>query len=203
MIADWRKWFGQELPFGFVQLPGFIRQRPIGAIAELRDAQRKTLAVPDTGMIVTLDLSNATDIHGTDKHAVGERLASWALASLYGKTNVPASGPLYRSMQIRPWGVEVTFDQTDGGLVTSATPLGGFEVAGADRVFRPALAAIRGDTVIVRSPQVPQPVAVRYAWSNAPAVSLKSRAGLPASPFRTDDWPGVTDDAFLHTWAGG
>jgi len=159
--------------------------------------------VPDTGMIVTLDLSNATDIHGTDKHAVGERLASWALASQYGKTNVPASGPLYRGMQIRPWGVEVTFDHTDGGLVASARPLGGFEVAGADRVFRPALAVIYGETVIVRSPQVPQPVAVRYAWSNAPAASLKSRAGLPASPFRTDDWPGVTDDAFLHKWVGG
>ena len=87
-------------------------------------------------MIVTLDLSNATDIHGTDKHAVGERLASWALASLYGKTNVPASGPLYRSMQIRPWGVEVTFDQTDGGLVTSAPHSGRSAVAGRDRAGR-------------------------------------------------------------------
>ena len=203
MIADWRAWFGQELPFGFVQLPGFVKQRPLGAIAELRDAQRKTLAVPATGMVVSLDLSNATDIHGTDKRAVGERLAGWALASVYGKTDAQASGPLYRRMQVRPWGIEVTFDHTDGGLVASGTPLTGFEIAGADRVFKPALAVIRGETVIVRSPQVPEPVAVRYAWANAPAASLKSRAGLPASPFRTDDWPGVTDEAFLHKWVGG
>jgi sialate O-acetylesterase len=199
MIADWRKWFGQDLAFGFVQLPGYARMPWPGAIAELRDAQRKALAVPGTGMVVSIDTSDGKDIHGTDKRVLGERLANWALATIHGRTDVQASGPLYRGMQIKPWGIEVTFDHTGGGLVATTKPLTGFEIAGEDRVFRPALAAINGDTVIVRSVEVPKPVAVRYAWVNAPAASLRSRAGLPAAPFRTDDWPDVTDGS----WRGG
>jgi sialate O-acetylesterase len=202
MIADWRKWFGQDLAFGFVQLPGYERERPLGAIAELRDAQRKTLAVPGTGMVVSIDTSDATNIHGSDKHVVGRRLATWALGTLYGRTDVEPSGPLYRGMQVLPTGIELSFDFTDGGLV-GTTPLTGFEIAGEDRVFRAAFATIEGDVVLVRSPQVPRPVAVRYGWENAPAASLRNRAGLPAAPFRTDDWPGITDGAEPKKWPGG
>jgi sialate O-acetylesterase len=197
MIRDWRAWWGSELPFGFVQLPGFGGYRPRGAISELRDAQRRTLAVPGTGMVVSIDLGDGTDIHGADKATIGVRLAAWALATVYGRSDIVASGPIFREMRIEPWGIRLLFDHATGGLVSSSHYLRGFEVAGADRVFHPAGAIIAKDTVIVRVPIGLQPVAVRYAWSDIPQASLKNRDGLPASPFRTDDWSGVTAGA---TW---
>jgi sialate O-acetylesterase len=198
MIRDWRTWFEQDLPFGFVQLPAFSGYPWKGALAELRDAQRRTLAVPNTHMIVTLDIANPRDIHSVDKAVVGRRLADWALASLYGRTDRPASGPLFRSVQFGPAGARVFFDHADGGLVAATSPLTGFELAGEDRKFHPAWSVVEnGKAVLVRSAQVPHPVAVRYAWSDAPNSSLKNQAGLPASPFRSDNWPGVTDQA---TW---
>ena len=197
MIRDWRTWFGRELAFGFVQLPGYSRFRWRGAMAELRDAQRKALALPNTGMVVTLDIADDKDIHSTNKTVLGKRLADWALARIYGRPDHPASGPLFREMRIQPGGAKILFDHAEGGLVVAKPPLGGFEIAGEDRTFHAAWAALAGDAVLVRSPSVPKPVAVRYAWNDVPVAVLRNKAGLPASPFRTDDWPGVTDRA---TW---
>jgi len=179
MIRDWRAWFERELPFAFVQLPGFTKYRPHGAIAELREAQRGALALPHTGMVVSIDLGDNKDIHSPSKAIIGLRLAGWALSELYGRTDRPASGPIYRAMQIKPWGIQILFDHTDGGLEAASQPLVGFEMAGADRKFYAAWAVISGHMVIVRSPRVPAPVAVRYAWDEAPTASLRNRAGLP------------------------
>jgi sialate O-acetylesterase len=200
MIRDWRDWFQRDLPFGFVQLPSFGGYQPRGGMAELREAQRRALAVPRTGMVVSIDLDDGGDIHGANKGTIGLRLATWALANVYGRTDLAASGPLFREMRVEPWGVRVLFDHAEGGLVSSGMPIAGFEVAGADRRFFPADAVISNDSVIVRSPRVPQPVAVRYAWTDVPVASLRNRAGLPASPFRSDDWSGVTDQALWHPW---
>jgi sialate O-acetylesterase len=197
MIRDWRAWFERDLPFGFVQLPGFRGWPWQGAGAELRDAQRRTLALPDTHMVVTLDIANDRDIHSTDKAILGRRLADWALARFYGHPERPVSGPLFRTIQWQPGGARLLFDFAEGGLVAATNPLTGFELAGEDRTFHPAWSVIAGEAVLVRSPQVPKPVAVRYGWSDAPTASLRNKAGLPASPFRTDDWAGVTDQA---TW---
>ena len=188
MIRDWRAWFERELPFAFVQLPGFAGYPPPRAIAELRDVQRRTLAVPDTSMVVTIDLSDGKDIHGADKTAVAARLAAAVLGRVYGRADVAVSGPLYRELAAVADGLQVRFDHADGGLVASRTPLAGFEFAGDDRRFHPAIATIDGDTVVVRSPDVPTPRAVRYGWQDIPEPTLRSATGLPAAPFRTDDW---------------
>ena len=196
MIRDWRAWFERELPFGFVQLPVYGGYRPRGLMPELRDAQRRALATPGTGMVVTIDLGNANDVHAADKTVVGERLAAWALHAVYGY-DVADAGPLYRTMRIEGPRVRVVFDHASGGLVAPPIPLGAFELAADDRQWKPALAEIQGDTVIVRSPWVERPVAVRFAWADVPTVTIRNRAGLPASPFRSDDWPGMTVGA---TW---
>ena len=193
LIADWREAWGEELPFFFVQLSGYAGYPPPGAITELRDAQRRALAVPATGMVVTTDITTGPDIHDMDKTEVGRRLARWALATIYGRPDVVPSGPLYQGMEVLDGAIRVRFGWAAGGLVARAEPLSGFEVAGEDRRFHPATATIDGETVIVRSREVPEPVAVRYDWSDVPEPSLFNQAGLPASPFRSDDWPGVTD----------
>jgi sialate O-acetylesterase len=152
-----------------------------------------TLSVPQTGMACIIDIGEANDIHPKNKQDVGKRLALWALARTYGKEDVVYSGPLYKSMNIRDGKVTLRFDHLDGGLV----PLGGgsltgIAIAGADRKFIWADARIEGKTVVVHSDKVPRPVAVRYAWADNPVCNLCNTAGLPVSPFRTDDWPGVT-----------
>jgi len=187
MIRDWRAWFERELPFGFVQLPGFGGYRPRGAITELREAQRRTLAVPDTYMVVSIDLGDGHDIHGASKPAIGVRLAGWAIGRLYGHADSPDAGPLFRGMRLQPWGLEVEFDHADGGLVATRNPVVGFEVAGEDHAYHHAWAVVSRDRIIVRSPRVPKPVAVRYAWDDIPVSSITNAAGLPASPFRSDD----------------
>jgi sialate O-acetylesterase len=197
MIRDWRAWFERELPFGFVQLPVFAGYRPFGAMPELRDAQRRALATPDTGMVVAIDLGTPEDVHAADKVVVGERLAAWALRHVYGRTDVADTGPVYRGMRVEGAHVRVFFDHAEGGLVAPAIPLGAFQAAGADRRWQPALAEIQGETVVVRSPWVDAPIAVRFAWAEVPMVTIRNRGGLPASPFRSDDWPGVTDGV---TW---
>jgi sialate O-acetylesterase len=189
MIGDWREWFGRRLPFGFVQLPGFAGYRPHGAISELREVQRRTLAVPDTDMIVSIDLGDGHDIHGASKPAIGLRLASWALGRLYGRTDIPDSGPLFRAMNIKSGGLEVEFDHAEGGLVATTNPVVGFELAGEDHAFHHAWAVVSRDRVVVRSPRVPNPIAVRYAWDDIPVSAITNLAGLPASPFRSDDTP--------------
>jgi sialate O-acetylesterase len=192
LIGNWRReWHQPDLPFYFVQIAPFNYEEPFSG-ALLRDAQVKTLAVPHTGMAVTMDIGDTRDIHPKNKQEVGRRLALWALADTY-RMNVPAfSGPLYRSMKREENAIRLSFDHTEGGLVASGATVPGFSIAGLDRVFVDAEAKIDGNTVVVSSPSVSDPAAVRFAFTNTSESRLFNGAGLPASSFRTDDWPIVT-----------
>ena len=143
-------------------------------------------------MAVTIDIGEADDIHPRNKQDVGRRLALWALHRDYGR-NVVHSGPIMRNARFRGGRAVVSFDHAHGGLVTSdGAPPKGFAIAGLDREFHWADAEMRGSRVVLTSEAVPEPVAVRYGWANNPEVNLYNRAGLPASPFRSDHWPGAT-----------
>ncbi len=194
----WENWGEGDFPFLFVQLANFMKVEEDpgeSAWAELREAQTMTLDLPNTGMAVIIDIGEADDIHPKNKQDVGNRLALWALAKAYFK-DVVYSGPLYSFMNVRGDEIVLHFQHIDGGLVAKGDgPLKGFAIAGEDRKFVWADAKIEGETVVVRSDQVAKPVAVRYAWANNPVCNLYNEAGLPASPFRTDGWPGVTVDA--------
>ncbi len=199
MIKNWRKdWGLGDFPFLFVQLANFREVKPDpneSDWAELREAQLMTLAVPNTGMATIIDIGEANDIHPKNKQDVGKRLALWALAKTYDKELI-YSGPLYKSMESKGNQIILHFNHIGGGLVAAGgEPLKGFAVAGADRKFVWADAKIEGDTVVVSSDQVSEPVAVRYAWADNPICNLFNKEGLPASPFRTDQWPGLTADA--------
>jgi len=198
MIADWRKVFKQgDFPFYIVSLPAFMQRHEAPGDdwwAELREAQALVAkTVPNSGLAVTIDTGEADSIHPKDKKEVGDRLGLCALANYYGKKDVIFSGPTYSSMEQLPNAIKVHFKNTDGGLVVKGDKLGEFSIAGADHKWSWADARIEDDAVIVSSPTVPQPVAVRYAWQSNPLATLFNGAGLPAGPFRTDDWPGVTD----------
>jgi sialate O-acetylesterase len=197
MIQDWRKaWAQGDFPFLF-SAAGQISWQPSLSRAKAHGrscarAQLMTLSLPKTGMAVAIDIGDANDIHPRNKQDVGKRLALNALAIAYGK-KVVYSGPIYERMKREGNAIRLYFKHVDGGLTTlNGEPLKGFAIAGADRKFVWAEARIDGNTVVVSSPQVPEPVAVRYAWADNPVCNLYNRAGLPASPFRTDDWPGVT-----------
>ena len=152
-----------------------------------------TLALPETGMAVTIDIGEADDIHPRNKQDVGTRLALAARKLAYGEDLV-YSGPVYRSMEVRGDEVVLSFDHVGGGLAArDGETLTGFAVAGEDRQFAWADARVEGDRIVVRSDQVSAPVAVRYAWADNPECNLVNREGLPASPFRTDTWPGITE----------
>lgn len=193
MIHAWRAaWKRPDLPFHFVQLANFRKVRDApgdSAWAELRDAQLHTLrTVSHTGMAVIIDIGAAGDIHPKNKQDVGTRLARWALHADYGKKIVP-SGPLYREHEVVGAKVTLRFDHVGGGLsAREGEALTGFTVAGKDQVFVRATARVEGDRVVVFSPAVLTPVAVRYAWDDNPVCNLVNAEGLPASPFRTDDW---------------
>lgn len=194
LIADWRALFRQaDLPFYIVSLPAFLPRRTTpgdDGWAELREAQALTVrTVPHTALAVTVDTGDANDIHPKEKRPVAQRLALCALHDTYGRDLVCA-GPTFTTMEPLPGGaLRLHFAHTDGGLVNQGEKLAEFAVAGADRKWFWAEAHIEGDTVVVASPQVPQPVAVRYAWQANPAATLFNGAGLPATPFRSDDWP--------------
>jgi len=199
MIKNWRDdWVQGDFPFLFVQLANFkpAKLEPAESDwAELREAQLMTLLSPNTGMAVTIDIGDANDIHPKNKQDVGKRLAAWALGKTYGQKLV-CSGPIYRSMKVEGNRIALQFDYAGGGLVASpAEPLKGFAIAASDRKFVWADAQIDGNTVVVSSNEVSEPVAVRYAWADNPACNLYNAEGLPASPFRTDDWLGVTADS--------
>ncbi len=194
MIRDWRAKWNKNFPFYFVQLANFMQrseQPEESAWAELREAQTQTLNLENTGMAVTIDIGDANDIHPKNKQEVGRRLSLIALNQTYGKGN-SYSGPIYSRMQLRNNEIEISFEHTDGSLVAQGGELKGFTIAGTDHIFYPAKARIAGDKVIVYSEKVSFPIAVRYGWANNPECNLYNKAGLPASPFRTDDWPGVT-----------
>ena len=199
MIKNWRDdWGLGDFAFIFVQLANFKERKPDPGEsdwAELREAQSMTLALPNTGMAVIIDIGDANDIHPKNKQDVGKRLSLWALANTY-KQQLEYSGPVYKSSKTEGNRIILTFDHAAGGLVAAPEPpLKGFAIAGADRKFVWAEAAIEGDTVVVSSDKVSQPVAVRYAWADNPLCNLSNKEGLPASPFRTDDWPGVTAES--------
>jgi len=193
MIRDWRRaWEEGDFPFLFVQLANWSIPQPRSNWSELREAQLTTLSLPKTGMAVTIDIGDASDIHPKNKQDVGYRLALAAQAIAYGR-DVIYSGPIYESMAVEGEKIRLRFKYVYGGLVAKnshASALSGFEIAGDDHKFVAAEAKIDGDTVVVRSEKAPHPVAVRYAWAMNPSCNLYNRAGLPASPFRTDDWEG-------------
>lgn len=199
MIKDWRMGWGRgDFPFHFVQLANFmVRKDEAGESewAELREAQTMTLRLKNTGMAVAIDIGEAGDIHPVNKIAVGERLARWALYKDYGKTDIVPSGPLYKSMEIQGDRIALTFDYTETGFATlSGQAIKGFSIAGEDRKFVWAQAKVVGNQIVVWAPSVKSPVAVRYGWADNPEVNLINKAGLPAVPFRTDSWPGLTID---------
>ena len=216
MILDWRALWGYDFPFYITQLAGYksINETPgDDDWAELREAQDlATKAIDQCGMACIIDLGEAEDVHPVRKREVGERLARLALANDYGK-KIVADGPRFESCQVQNGRIVISFTDVAGGLriipsgdfaearygtlnervqKAESGVLSGFQIAGPDKVWHWAEARIEGDKVVVSSPEVPQPLAVRYAWSVNPVCNLFNSEGLPAWPFRTDDWPGVT-----------
>jgi sialate O-acetylesterase len=207
MIRDWRKTWGEgNFPFLFVQLPNFkerIAEPGESNWAALRESQLKSLAAaPNTAMAISIDIGEAGNIHPKNKQEIGRRLSLTALATVY-KQPVEWSGPLFQHSEIEGASVRLHFTHADG-LKAGEGPVKGFAIAGEDRHYVWADARIDGQTVVVSSPAVPKPAAVRYAWADNPDCNLQNAAGLPASPFRTDDWP--TRPAFkemkLNRWVG-
>jgi sialate O-acetylesterase len=193
LIADWRqKWNQGDFPFLYVQLAAFmaVKDQPSeSSWAELREAQLKTLSVPNTAMAVTIDIGEAADIHPLNKLDVGKRLALAAENIAYGEKDVVYSGPIYKSMTTDGNKIILTFTDVDGGLVAKGcSELKQFAIAGPDKKFVWANAKIDGDKIIVWNDEIANPVAVRYAWADNPeGANLYNKQGLPASPFRTDD----------------
>jgi sialate O-acetylesterase len=207
MIADWRsRWQEGEMPFYFVQLANYgavdrsLRTNPWSI---LRESQTRTMeTTPQTGMAVTIDIGSTVTIHPGDKQDVGKRLATWAFAKTYGRKDVAFLSPIYKSCHVEGDKMRIGFEPGSGALMVGAKnglepahevpdgKLTWFEIAGDDKKFTWAEAKIDGDSVVVWSPEVTHPAAVRYGWAADPeGCNLYNRAGLPASPFRTDDWP--------------
>ncbi len=202
MINDWRRRWGQgDFPFYFVQLATFFagsggNKNSGNEWAELREAQTLTLSLPQTGMAVTTDVGNPTDIHPANKQEVGRRLALQALQKTYGQTNLLASGPVLQKAVFDNNRAVLQFNHAGSGLTTTDRYgyLYGFEIAGSDQQWHFARAWIEGNTVVVQSDKVSAPVAVRYNWTdNAEAGNLFNKEGLPAAPFRTDNWKRSTE----------
>ncbi len=204
LIESWRKEWGQgDFPFYWVQLPGNEKQKPEpgeSAWAELRESQTMTLAkVPNTAQVVTIDLGEDGNLHPRSKRDIGLRLARVALARDYGFT-MPYRSATYRSMRVEGGKVVLEFENVEGRLrAIDGGPLRGFAVAGADRKFVWAEATVNRDgSITVSSDKVPAPVAVRYAWADNPDNNVFDNTRLPLTPFRTDSWPGVTDEVLVH-----
>jgi len=196
MVGDWRQLFSQDdFPFYIVSLPAFMhhQNQPVESTwAELREAQALTVRnTRNSGLAVAIDTGDPDNIHPMDKKIVGERLALCALAQHYGE-KISCAGPTFESMEHFSGALKLRFDHTDGGLVVKGNKLEEFSIAGKDRVWHWADARIEGDAIVVSSSSVPEPAAARYAWQSYPAATLYNGAGLPAVPFRTDDWPGIT-----------
>jgi sialate O-acetylesterase len=193
MITDWRKnWNQGNFPFIFVQLPNFMEAKNEPGESQwalIREAQLKTLNLPNTGMAVAIDLGEWNDIHPLRKAEVGYRLSLEARRLAYGESKLVSRGPVFKSMKVNGNKIILTFENIGSGLITKDNaPLKGFSMAGTDKRFVWAEAIIQNNQVIVSSPQVKNPVAVRYAWADNPeGANLYNSEGLPASPFRTDD----------------
>ncbi len=190
MIQAWRSaWPLGDFPFFVVQLPNYTDNgKATGrAWAQLREAQDVVLHLPATGIAVNVDNDEPDNLHPTNKRPVGERLAYLALNRVHRDRSVVATGPEFQALVPEGAALRVLFSGAEG-LKSTKPAVGGFEIAGEDRLFQPATAKIEGTTVVVSSPAVPKPVAVRYAYTNAPDATLVNAAGLPATQFRTDDW---------------
>lgn len=189
MIRAWRSNWGDEaLPFLFVQIPNYADGNPGGRQwARLREAQTSALKLPEVGMAVAIDVGDPESLHPTAKLEVARRLAQLAKVQVYGVSG-DAVGPTFANAVREGAAMRVRFTHAGSGLVAHGLPVQALELAGADRVFHAATARIDRDTLVVSSPKVKEPVAVRYAWSNAPVANLYDGAGLPAAPFRSDDW---------------
>lgn len=192
LIGGWRQVWGQgDFPFYYVQLApcSYYRTSPT-ALPEIWEAQTAALSIPNTGMAVTYDtVDDMDDIHPKNKQQVGRRLALWALARTYGYSDIIYSGPLYKSISIEGNKVRIRFSHVGSGLTSyDGGLLGDFEIAAADRKFVKAKAEIAGDSVVVSSEAVTAPVAIRYGWHQTAQPNLINKEGLPASPFRTDNW---------------
>lgn len=198
LIRGWRQSWGEgDFPFLIVQLPNYgspDSDPSDSAWAELREAQLMALQLPDTGLAVTIDLGEANNVHPPRKQEVGRRLALWALGTTYRKDLV-YSGPVYETMQTEGHRIRIRFRHVGHGLQAQGGNLRGFAIAGADKKFIWGDAQIDRDSVLVSSPEVGAPIAVRYGWAGNPDCSLYNKDGLPASPFRTDDWPASTINA--------
>jgi sialate O-acetylesterase len=201
MISSWRKeWDIGDFPFYWVQLADFGAERLApseSGWAELREAQTMTMSkLPNTGEAVIIDIGEGKDIHPRNKQDVGKRLARWALARDYG-VNVPYHSPQYKSMEQQDGKITLTFDHAAGGFrLFDVNEPRGFAIAGADKKFVWANAKIVApDKIEVWSDQVKEPIAVRYAWADNPVCNVYGADGLPLTPFRTDDWPGLTAEA--------
>lgn len=196
MINDWRTKWGYDFPFYFVQLANFmaVNNEPEESTwAELREAQLQTLNLQNTGMATIIDIGEANDIHPKNKQDVGKRLALQAREYTY-KQNITSSGPMYHYYRLEGNKIRLFFKLGDSKLkVNGGNNLKGFSIAGPDKKFYWADAVIDGEQIVVSSPKVTFPVAVRYAWANNPACNLSNTEGLPASPFRTDNWTGLTE----------
>jgi sialate O-acetylesterase len=187
LIANWRALWGEgDFPFYIVQLAG---QEAASNSPKVREAQATVLSLPNTGMAVATDIGEVKNVHPKNKQDVGDRLSRIALANVYG-SKIEFSGPVYESRQVEGGAMRLKFSHLGGGLVAKGdAPLKWFEIAGTDQKFVPATAKLDGDTVVVSSPDVPAPIAVRYAWVNFPdGCNLFNAAGLPAAQFRTDNW---------------
>jgi sialate O-acetylesterase len=190
MIRSWREGFGQgDVPFYFVQLANFGSEYEMVRRdwARLRDAQAKALELPGTGMAVTIDIGDAQNIHPRNKQEVGRRLALIAKTNVYGVAP-EVSGPVFAGAAPEGKSLRVHFAHAGGELQVHGREVSSLEVAGADKVFYPASSVIEGDSLLASSPDVTDPVAVRYAWTNSPAANLYGDNGLPVAPFRSDDW---------------
>jgi sialate O-acetylesterase len=200
LIRGWRQVWGREdLAFLYVQLApynyAYNREETGGEVPDFQrlpliwEAQRESLALPGTGMAVVTDITNLNDIHPRNKKEVGRRLSLWALARTYGVQDLVYSGPLYRRMEADGSRIRLYFEHVGAGLTSlDGSPLSWFEIAGPSRVFYKAEAEIQGDTVVVWSPEVGSPRAVRLGWHQLAVPNLGNLNGLPASPFRTDRW---------------
>lgn len=198
LIDGWRAaWGDDRLPFYYVQIAPLYyskrseyAQHPPDAFSELREQQTLAMTIPHTGMVVVADLiDNVNDMHPKDKVNVGDRLARWALAKDYGRKDVAFAGPIYREMQVRDGAAVLSFDHAEGLKSKDGAALTCFTIAGSDGKFIPATATISGTTVVVSSPDVPQPATVRFGWGEFDQPNLVNGAGLPAGPFRTDGPP--------------
>jgi sialate O-acetylesterase len=192
MIRSWRKAWQKDLPFYIVQIAPYAGYGNNISSALLREAETKTLSVPHTGMIVIHDLvTEINDIHPKNKKDVGLRLANYALAETYGIKNIPYKSPMYKNMQVQKDKIVIWFDNADKGLMSKSGAPTEFYIAGEDKIFMPAMAKIKDNTVIVWNKDIKNPVAVRFGFTNAAMPDLFSKEGLPVNIFRTDSWDNV------------